>query len=340
MPRPNILYCILWVMNRLPVKIYLPGFIACTLLLIGCDWPVYFYALNHWKPSPYELTVFHRKELSPMEKETIESLRQYNLDIRFQDRDTNPEQGSIMVLHYPRAYRIRTPIWSGRVTKQSVNALIESPTRTEIASRLVEGDTTVWVLVCCGIHEKDDPARNLLDRHLSHLKTTLKPDPARPYRFSVIEISRSDPREIPLINMLISSESDLKDYMEEPIAFPVFGRGRVYCALVGQGITEKNINEAAGFIVNPCSCEAKDLNPGTDLFMSVDWDKELEPILVSASPDVPFASLRQSGSTQEDPSDSSSRILVLFYVVAGLIGGMAVIVSLLILRRSAKDQSP
>jgi hypothetical protein len=45
--------------------------------------------------------------------------------------------------------------------------------------------------------------------------------------------------------------------------------------LIGAGITAKNIHDSAEFLVGPCSCEVKELNPGFDLLLSTDWDKHL-----------------------------------------------------------------
>ena len=74
--------------------------------------------------------------------------------------------------------------------------------------------------------------------------------------------------------MLVRCEPDLAD-RSDPIVFPVFGRGRALLPLIGAGITEKNIQDAAAFLVGPCSCQVKELNPGFDLLLSADWDSLL-----------------------------------------------------------------
>ena len=43
-----------------------------------------------------------------------------------------------------------------------------------------------------------------------------------------------------LLQMLLNTEDDLKT-MKEPMAIPVFGRGRALYALVGKGINEETI---------------------------------------------------------------------------------------------------
>ncbi|MFH1730902.1 MAG: hypothetical protein ABIF82_04525 [Planctomycetota bacterium] len=90
--------------------------------------------------------------------------------------------------------------------------------------------------------------------------------------FSVIRVSRSDPAEEMLVRMLMRSEPDLEtEHADKPMAFAVFGRGRVLHALVGDGITAENVTQDGQFLTDPCSCEVKDLNPGTDLLISAAW---------------------------------------------------------------------
>jgi hypothetical protein len=79
---------------------------------------------------------------------------------------------------------------------------------------------------------------------------------------------------------LLNSESDLRDY-KEPMAFPVFGRGRVLYAVVGQGISADTIRKASSFIAGPCSCQVKEQNPGFDLLLSCDWDELVGETFIS-----------------------------------------------------------
>jgi hypothetical protein len=59
----------------------------------------------------------------------------------------------------------------------------------------------------------------------------------------------------------------------------VFGRGRVLYALAGRGINADNIREACEFLVGPCSCQVKEMNPGVDLLMDVAWSRLVEPMI-------------------------------------------------------------
>jgi len=96
--------------------------------------------------------------------------------------------------------------------------------------------------------------------------------------FEVYSISRNDPREECMVRMLMATEDDLEKFEPEPIVFPVYGRGIALWAIVGNGINQWNISEAAEFLTGPCSCQAKLLNPGVDLLMAMDWDSVVESI--------------------------------------------------------------
>jgi len=92
------------------------------------------------------------------------------------------------------------------------------------------------------------------------------------YAFSILPVSRSDPNERMLLTLLLNSEPDLDEYSGEPVIFPIFGRGRVLFALVGEGITTDNIRETIAFLVGPCGCEIKMMSPGVDLLLAANWD--------------------------------------------------------------------
>jgi hypothetical protein len=139
-----------------------------------------------------------------------------------------------------------------------------------------------------GDAEKDNAAAAVLTAELKKLESELKlpeltaaPEDeliaATPLKiaFSLIRVPRSE-SESGLAAMLLSSEPDLVA-LPEPMVFPVFGRGRALLALIGAGITEKNIFDAAEFLVGPCSCQVKEQNPGFDLLLSADWQTIVGP---------------------------------------------------------------
>jgi hypothetical protein len=111
--------------------------------------------------------------------------------------------------------------------------------------------------------------------------------------FSLLRVPR-DGSEPSLVEMLLHSESDLAD-RADPMVFPVFGRGRALLPLVGAGITAENVRDSATFLVGPCSCQVKELNPGFDLLLKDEWDK-----LISQE-ESPVAAFSEPSPTSEAP---------------------------------------
>ena len=213
---------------------------------------------------------------SAPEVETAASVLKSRLGIEI------PEKLPALVLWYPWMKGRAAPFWMGEFAPSTIKALIQSPKRKELAKRLTEGQTTVWIFIESGNASKDKAAMELLNQELEsatqQLKEMAAEIPAEPgvpsfeYKFSTLAISRSDPNEQMLLTMLLNSEPDLDEYAAEPIVFPVFGRGRALFALVGEGINSDNLREAIGFITGPCGCEIKMMNPGVDILMAENWD--------------------------------------------------------------------
>lgn len=267
--------------------------------VFGCAVPVFRYALERWAPDAYEAVIIHRRPLadddpasSLLKGDEAEFL---NLRISTMDLETSaenevtslvggaiPETLPALAIWYPLQKGRAAPIWTGEFTPAAVKALIQSPKRLQLAQRLTDGQTAVWVVVESGNAAKDKAVMQLLDQQLATATKELKemtPElaeeldmPGLSYEFSMLAISRSDPQERMLLEMLLKSEPDLGDYADEPIVFPVFGRGRALYALASEGINADTIRETVAFLTGPCGCEIKMLNPGVDLLMAVNWD--------------------------------------------------------------------
>lgn len=285
----------------------------------ACSTPVFRYALENWAADPYEVLVFHRGPLTEPQQAAVDHLRgevddaAANLDVHTIDLagETDDAVQALwqaqatealpwMVVHYPSLTPARRMMWAGPLDAGVAEALTDSPMRTEIARRLVGGDSAVWVLLESGDKAKDDAAAKLVAEQVAQLAKTIElPEPiddgfgapvdaedAPPLQlaFSTLRLARGDAAERMLVRMLLRSEPDLETF-DEPLVFPVFGRGRALWAMVGAGITNENINEAATFLAGACSCEVKAQNPGTDLVMRVDWDAALpEPAFADVFP--------------------------------------------------------
>lgn len=189
-------------------------------------------------------------------------------------------------------------IWSGPLDKATVARLLDSPRRREVARRIRSGESVVWVLLESGDKKKDDAAAKLIETQLAEMMKVMKvPEqdaadymgyndysdlPELKLAFSMVRVSRKDAAEKMLVEMLLHSEEDLRDF-DEPMTFPIFGRGRALWALVGKGINAHNIAESCVFLVVGCSCRVKGMNPGMDMLIGADWDSAVEE---SAIPEV------------------------------------------------------
>jgi hypothetical protein len=282
----------------------------------ACSVPVFRWALERWTPDAYDLAVFHRGPLAADDQRLVDAVtarakdqeKPANLEVHLVDVDTGLDeewaalwgtQGDVTlpwaVLRSPKGFRYSSVVWAGSVQTLSPDALFDSPQRTEIVRRILEGESAVWVLLESGDLAKDDAAAQLLRERLAGLQKTLRlpdmtGDPVLSGReapdvsdlrvaFSLLRVSRQDPAEDMLVRMLLGSEPDLAS-MQEPIALPVFGRGRVLYAFVGAGINAENVAEGCAFLVGRCSCEIKEANPGTDLLTAADWEGEISSFQV------------------------------------------------------------
>ncbi len=251
------------------------------LPLFACDTPVYRYALENWPADSYQATVLHRRPLSAADQHLVERLKaaaqSANLTVRVSDlgrpddfaipprlREIDGTMGPVLILSGPAATRPDADTWSGQLSDDAVDALVNSPVRRQVASRL-HGGEIVWLFLESGQAADDEAAAKVISDSRS---------PAPPS--SILRVRRDDPPEQLLVRMLLGSEPELSE-RREPMAFPVFGRGRLLYALVGRGITADNVRQAAEFLGGDCSCTLKRDNPGTDLLLTADWSDRAPP---------------------------------------------------------------
>ena len=118
------------------------------------------------------------------------------------------------------------------------------------------GEAAVFVLVAGGNPSHDNEAAKFVSEQLSMAENELTLpsqflervdledlDLETSLEFSLIRLSRDDPAEEVFVDMLMYSEPGLFEYQEDPLVFPVFGRGRALYALAGRGITRDKITE-------------------------------------------------------------------------------------------------
>lgn len=329
-------------MRRFLTSLTVLGVLATSTLIWACSVPVFRYALERWPADKYSAVVFHRgpldtaqqQLLKQFEKEGAIQEKSANVELRLVNLDEKPapedlalwkmqksETLPLLVLRTPLPAPVPTGFWSGELTQENLSGLIDSPLRQKIAKQLIKGQTGVWVFLETGDPEKDKPAYELLVKEVKRMEKTLKlpeideadieqglvsvsPDSLK-LQFQIEKCSKKNVAESQFIQMLLATENDLKDFQDEPMAFPVFGRGRVLYALIGKGINPGTIEQACRDLTGPCTCQVKDQNPGTDLLMAVKWDDLVTPTAQDEKELPPLTGL--TGFSQQ-PGESSDAL--------------------------------
>lgn len=289
------------------LKVLVLCFALAPQQMPACSVPVFRYALERWPAAPYDGVVVCKGELDDRGRELLSRLAGQkvprgsfvNLTVRTVDPRANtlealpgavtflpPGKPPAFVLRYPEEAAQRGVVWSGPLSESSVGQLLDSPMRRRIVQQLISGDSAVWILLESGDPERDNASARLLQTRLEHAQRTLtlpKPESGEDptdltvthelkVAFSLIRLARDDRSEEVLVRLLLGSEDDLDD-TREPMAFPIYGRGRLLYAMIGKGINPETIDEACAFLTGPCSCVVKEQNPGLDLLLSADWDR-------------------------------------------------------------------
>jgi hypothetical protein len=360
--------------------------VLCSLSIFiqyayACSVPVFRYALERWKPDAYKGIFIYRGEISEQEKALLARLTDaagvdapLNLIIKPVNSDTFskekltgflkgpvPDKLPLLTIWYPGQMGKSPPFLRETLTPSLVNKLVQSPKRQEVAESLIKGASVIWVFIPSGNPKKDDSALNLIRQELDLALKKYERNPFTilegskrkrlTYGFPIITLSRDDPAEYILIKTLMQSESDLYEHTDEPMVFPVFGRGRLLGCLFGEYITKKHIDEATFFLSGACSCEVKDLNPGVDLLMAAPWDYvvmnsfiEDEPLpeLTGVLPDfddakVTVTSFGEDSKPEETVTheDDTNLLMISGITIAGFI--LLVIISSVVIHQRRKE---
>ncbi len=302
----------MWI-KRLSTKVLASG--LCAWLTFGFltaavadDAPVFQHALEYQPPEPYEVVIYQDGELEGNHKSLVEKLEEAergndpwsNITVKLRDGSikelSNDDNGDktlpLLELRYPPASGIRGAIWEGPLEEASVEELLHSPVRQQIAEELLDRKAAVWVFLEGENEHKNERALESLEEVLSELEAELHVSvPDEQYGedvgeiytdidFSIILLDREDPREQLLVKMLMGLEDDLSGYKDKPMAFPVYGRGAVMYALIGDGINDWTLRSAAEYLADSCeSCGiGASATAGTPLLMSVDWSGRVEQL--------------------------------------------------------------
>ena len=298
----------------------------------ACDVPVFRYALERWHANIYEIAVFHDGPLKNEELSAVSWLVEHSYEdnssanflvtvvdvstgmddpMRVLWESLDSPELPLLVVRQPESGMYRGSVWSGQLSMDAARKIADSPARQEIAKRLMDGEAAVFVLIAGGNPSHDNEAAKFVREQLSMAENELTLSPQFLERtdleelgasptpdFSLIRLFRDDPAEEVFVDMLMYSEPGLFEYQEDPIVFPVFGRGRALYALAGRGITRDNIYAACEVTIGPCSCTVKDGNPGVDMLIVADWNTSIGKSWIDE--DIPLVGLGTMARMGED----------------------------------------
>lgn len=287
------------------LRLFLLALVGMANLVMACSVPVFRYALEHWAADPFQIWVFHQGALPVEMARALDAAEatvgaRANLQVRYVDLDASPPAELLrlfelhpaarapwLVVRYSASTGISQPVLSAPFQVETLARVLDSPTRREVARRLAAGQSAVWLLLESGDRAADDAAEQRLSLRLTYLAGVMalpkldESDIANGLvsvsqeqlrlEFSVMRVARTDAAETALVRMLLLSEEGLEEVEGEPMVFPIFGQGRALYALVGEGIRDDTVEEAAAFLIGKCSCQVKEQNPGIDLLFKADW---------------------------------------------------------------------
>ena len=302
-----------------------------------CQVPVFRYALERWEPDAYEVLIVSDGELSEKHSQLLQQLAPdpvsgspvANLRVRRVYGSTEDSRRLVdewkvahpdsklpqIVVRSPDIKQQQPIIWSAPLSQENLDQLVDSNIRQQVAEELIDGTSAVWLLLLSGNEAADKAAKDTLQKRLEYNEANLKLsmpdaqdiadgfDPNKlKLRFKLLTVSRTDVEESFFTQSLMHVEPDLMgdEYAGQPLAFPVFGRGRALYALIGEGIANDVIDDACRFLIGPCSCQVKDQNPGVDLLLAVDWDSLVETSINTDVELPPLMGLSQFGKPKTE----------------------------------------
>lgn len=310
----------------------------------ACAIPVFRYALERWQSDLFEVDVFHRGPLSSTDRAAASALEDHsvtnggkvNLEVVLCDVDGTLDEDlqtvwqglsepsvPYVVVRAPGGRNGSPVIWKGSLT-DIPQTWGDTPTERELQRRLLAGDSIVWV-VLAGQNATDSD--QVMKTMLGQFPTLAEEIPLPPgiglpgsqlmsaipleMRFSVLTVSYHDAVATWLRRCAMAmSRTPVTD--AETLVLPVFGRGRALTPLKSEDVDAESLEELSRFLCGACSCQVKELNPGFDLLLAINWDEQLfdpnappitspnEKIASPASDEPELVSIPQGTSPQEN----------------------------------------
>lgn len=245
----------------------------------ACTVPVFRYAMDHWPADMYELRAPTSESLD--DATLLNPFRDHPaINWRIREEETLDSSAQLL-----SPFPGDPLLWEGSLDRESLDRLVDSPARQAVLEGLLEGDSTVWVVV----GDTDGSFAARIQNRLDYLEQVVEippqdpldpenklgPGPALKVGFSVVSVDYEDPKESAFIAMLAGPKRERLLESKTPFASPVFGRGRALDAWTAEELDDVGIDDACIFLISACSCQVKDQNPGWDLLLHCYWEKEL-----------------------------------------------------------------
>ena len=309
----------------------IPRILIATILWLAasaahaCNVPVFRYALERWQADAPEIIVFHRDDLTEQDQDAIERVRaaaesnsgmpKFDVLVRNVNDKLEPDLGDywqsagedVVVPHLLVHHRTAGIVfWEGPLAKFDPEQSIRSPVLKSLVQRTLAGDSVTWVFMRGSNAEQAAKAHEIVESELKRLQgaVVLPEGIGEPgsevfsevpmkVAFSMLEFDAADPKETFLAQLLtrLAPEAVAEG---ESLVVPVFGRGRALEVLASDLIEPTLVEEITSFLCGACSCTVKEINPGFDLPLLVDWDEALFKEAIPAEISQPVANAEDS----------------------------------------------
>jgi hypothetical protein len=318
------------------------GLLAGWMILSGavasaCTIPVFRYALERWETDRLLVIVHFDGQLTPEQELTVGELEQRSsvtggpLNIEVVRRDESAPASSTLpdavtvgadrelpwVEIRARRESPSLPAWWQGPLSSIPPGIFDSPARSELVRRILNGHSAVWLIVAPENQTQmlaeqlqaslDRATRDLeLPRGIGQPGSELYSAIPLEIRYSVLAVSHTDPQEQQLLELLRQSAKQWN--AESAYVIPVFGRCRALEVIPHAEVDEPLVEEIASFLCAACSCRVKEANPGFDLLVSVNWNDQL--FTDSIPPLVPAGELQKPGTDSGKVNDGSQIVAI------------------------------
>lgn len=226
-----------------------------------------------------------------------------------------------MVLRFPDTWGLERSLHVGPYDRDVIEKWLDSPLRKSIGRHLLQGHSAVFLLLESKDKVKNEVALERVRKSLNDAEKELtlpnltdspkdkilREDIPLKISFGLITLSRTDVAEKHLIDMFIAMDHDnLLERDGEPVLIPIYGRGiaMVDRSLIGKGITGDNVMTLVRFLLGPCSCEIRRLNPGIEILSAFNWDGPA-PAETTTAAGIPVGN---SSSEESSPSGKGNEV--------------------------------